>query len=777
MVRNDAVTAVTGELFEKGWSRVRGSMQGVGQKQRQMTRAAAGNRAAVFKAIRSGGCSTKGQLSNQLDYLTSKSSHIVDSRSILSREGTFGKDEIKEVADRFARRWDEGFNPKMGHTTHLLMSFPIGTRGTDVRDIATGVCERFFQNEDRHFDYLIAVHEDRSHPHAHVVLNRKSQEGEFFFLGRDHHFNYDDFRIAMVEEAEKHGVRLEATRRVDRGVITYPARTGEVYAAREEGRVPVGRERVGKDLDRTLAEIANTSKIYSSLSAEASEENREDIANALFSAGELLARGGQVEPNGDLYMATTEAFDDLRGRFAERAERVEQFIREAPASTRAQYEKQLNAIYEKVAHMQPLGVRSQTLLQKPSDGGVYSEGNINKGMVAQAREPETRARIDTALRDTGISTSTVIARLETGATNAALERQWLADDLQKIALNDGLNLDRRADLETASKKLDRVHVELGSTLERAEVLRTDGIIETDREADFHYSDEQFENEARAIRQDMRASGATETEIRARTTEIEDRVYDKIEGEQRDYLERHPDILATPREVFTTQDSGVVEITDRERADRIDREVQEIMDRGDSNLTLSDSVAADFKQRYPDMPDHLAHGLGETYATSFEANNRAEIIEADLSAARDADYRDRVSDALQTDAGIERAERDGIAAQNRPEIARVIAHEKDATLGETFPDQNSREVYRQEIERELSDDQVAALKTGDSDVLDEIIDDRLDRLYAAKAYLTSDETTANSEAVQTVNTEIADELYEAQRIKHAHGQTEKGLTHG
>lgn len=777
MVRNDAVTAVTGELFEKGWSRVRGSMQGMGQKQRQMTRAAAGNRAAVFKAIRSGGCSTKGQLSNQLDYLTSKSSHIVDSRGVLSREGTFGKDEIKEVADRFARRWDEGFNPKMGHTTHLLMSFPIGTRGADVRDIATGVCERFFQNVDRHFDYLIAVHEDRAHPHAHVVLNRKSQEGEFFFLGRDHHFNYDDFRIAMVEEAEKHGVRLEATRRVDRGVITYPARTGEVYAAREEGRVPVGRERVGKDLDRTLAEIANTSKIYSSLSAEASEENREDIANALFRAGEILARGGQVEPDGDVYMATTEAFDDLRGRFAERAERVEQFIREAPASTRAQYEKQLNAIYEKVAHMQPLGVRSQTLMQKPSVGGVYSEGNINKGMVAQAREPETRARIDTALRDTGISTSTVIARLEAGATNAALERQWLADDLQKIAVNDGLNLDRRADLETASKKLDRVHVELGSTLERAEVLRTDGIIETDREADFHYSDEPFENEARAIRQDMRASGATETEIRARTTEIEDRVYDKIEGEQRDYLERNPEILATPREVFTTQDSGFVEITDPERADRIDREVQEIMDRSNSSLNLSDSVAADFKQRYPDMPDHLAHGLGETYAISFEANNRAEIIEADRSAARDGGNRDRVSDALQTDAGIERAEREGIAAQSRPEITRVIAHEKDATLGETFPDQNSREVYRQEVERELSDDQIAALKTGDSDVLDEIIDDRLDRLYAAKAYLTSDETTANSEAVQTVNIEIADELYEAQRIKHAHGQTEKGLTHG
>lgn len=52
---NDAVGAVTGEIFEDGWSRIRGSMQGLyASKQKQMVRAAAGHRAAVFKAIRGG---------------------------------------------------------------------------------------------------------------------------------------------------------------------------------------------------------------------------------------------------------------------------------------------------------------------------------------------------------------------------------------------------------------------------------------------------------------------------------------------------------------------------------------------------------------------------------------------------------------------------------------------------------------------------------------------------------------------------------------------------
>ena len=161
---------------------------------------------------------------NQLDYLTTKSTHIVDSSGFLDGKSKLDRGEIKDLTERFAKRWDAGFKPKLGQTTHLLMSFPIGTRGEDVRDIATDVAERFFQTDEGHFDYIIAVHEDRDHPHAHLVLNRRSQEGEFFYLARNHRFNYDDFRLAMVEEAETYGVRLEATRRVDRGEVHYPAK-------------------------------------------------------------------------------------------------------------------------------------------------------------------------------------------------------------------------------------------------------------------------------------------------------------------------------------------------------------------------------------------------------------------------------------------------------------------------------------------------------------------------------------------------------------------------
>ncbi|WP_298362639.1 relaxase/mobilization nuclease domain-containing protein [uncultured Litoreibacter sp.] len=615
---NDAVDAVTGEVFQDGWSRIRGSMQGLHvSKQRQLVRAAAGHRAAVFKAIRGGGTNSKSELSNQLGYLTTKSTHIVDSSGFLDGKAKLEPKEIKDLTDRFAKRWSAGFKPKLGQTTHMLMSFPIGTDGEDVRDIASDVAERFFQTEDVHFDYIIAVHEDRDHPHAHIVLNRRSQEGEFFYLARSHRFNYDDFRLAMVEEAEKYGVRLEATRRIDRGVVHYSPRTREVYAAKSEGREAEQRERVGADLERALAEIANTREIYQSLAAEASRENRDDIAEALFRAGEVLARGGRLNLEGGIYMAEEQSFDDLKTRYADQVARIQGMIAETPEVQRPKLEKSLNEIQARLAHMQPLGLRSVTLTERPSEGGVYSEDNIEREQLARLQDPDVRAQVDTALRGTGISTGVVVARMEAGAQNAALERQWIADDLARVAETDRLNLERSADLEQARETLNRVHVQLGITLEREQVLREDGVIKEFRE---------------------------------------------------DLFDRNS---VTAREV------------------------------------------------------------GREIAAGPTANE---------------------------------------------EVQHVIAHERDGNLSSPFADDDARQNYRDAVEREFDDAQVATLRDGDADVFKAQIEDRLDRLYAAKAYLQSDAATANSEAARTVVEEIADREYERDRADLVDGETDRGQTH-
>ena len=774
---NDAVDAVTGEVFREGWSRIRGSMQGLHvAKQSQLVRAAAGHRPAVFKAIRGGGTHTKSQLMNQLEYLTTKSTHIVDSSGFLDGKARLEARDIKDLTERFAKRWDVGFKPKLGQTTHMLMSFPIGTRGEDVRDIATDVAERFFQTGEGHFDYIIAVHEDRDHPHAHLVLNRRSQEGEFFFLGRNHRFNYDDFRLAMVEEAEKYGVRLEATRRVDRGVVHYPARTREVYAAKDEGRAPRERERVGADLTRTLAEIANTRTVYHSLAAEASREAREDIAAALFRAGEVLAHGGQVDRTGDVYMAEDQSFEDLRTLYAEKLARVQGMIAEKSDAERPVLEKRLIEIQSQVQHMQPLGLRSSTLSETPSEGGIYSEANIDASQRERLAEPDLRSRIDAALRGTGISTSEVVARIETGASNAALEHQWIADDLSKVAKARELNLERRADLEQVRNILNDVHVALGTLLERKNVLRRDGVMEAEPVSErFHYHRDAVRAMEGTIRQEMRADGLTAQQIEDRDWEVVSRAERRIETEQRAYLEAHPDLLALPGDVIDRSEPYRETITDAARASAITREVDRIMKGRDVRTPVADAVTDDLRARYPDMPSHLARGLGATYAAvveirDTEAINQVrrdnELREGLAVGTRDAPLAARGETAPQSDRADRLAD----------EIARVLDHERAGELSAPFETEAERDAFRDEIARVLDVRQLDRLTSGDADALEKVLEDRLDRLYVAKVYLQSDAATANTEALRQVVDDLADTEYEKHRAADVDGETDRGQVH-
>lgn len=774
---NDAVHAVTGEVFRDGWSRVRGSMQGLHvSKQTQLMRAAAGHRPAVFKAIRSGGTHTKSQLMSQLDYLTTKSTHIVDSSGFLDGKAKLEAGDIKDLTERFAKRWDAGFKPKLGQTTHMLMSFPIGTRGEDVRDIATAVAERFFQTDAGHFDYIIAVHEDRDHPHAHLVLNRRSQEGEFFYLGRDHRFNYDDFRLAMVEEAETYGVRLEATRRVDRGVVHYPARTSEVYAAKDEGRAPRERDRVGEDLTRTLAEIANTRTIYHALAVEASREAREDIADALFRAGEVLARGGQVERAGDIYMAEEQSFEDLRSLYAEKLGRVQRMIAEKPDADRPAFEKSLNAIQRQVQHMQPLGLRSNSLIEPPSDGGVYSEANIRKSELDRLSEPRVRSQIDTALRGTGISTSEVVARIQAGAPNAALEHQWIAADLSKVAEARDLNLERRADLETARDILNNAHVKLGTLLEREGVLVKDGVMEDETTAErFHYHPEAVRSMEATIRADMRSEGLSFDQIEARDWEVTNRAERRIELEQREYLARNPELLAKPGDVIDRTQPYREEITDDLRAAAITKDVDAIMATRGSRTQIADAVADEFRSRYPDMPDHLARGLGATYASVVEAHDTRAINAVRLA----NDTRESLATAASStrDIGPNNADANTAPKVDIPQnIRSVLEHERAGELSAHFETDTDRQAFRAEIAQVLDERQLDRLTSGDADALDKVLEDRLDRLYVAKVYLQSDAATANTDALRQVVDDLADTEYERHRATDVDGETERGQVH-
>jgi len=609
MARNNAaVAAAQSAFFDRDWSRISGSVPRARQK--QMVRAAMGHSPAIFKAIRSGGTHTRAQLRNQLGYLTSKSSMIIDSRGTYDGQERLSEKEAEQVTRRFAAQWNEGFNPKLGHTSHLLMAFPIGTRGEDVGEITREICERFFQGEGSHFDYIAAVHEDRDHPHAHIVLNRRSKDGEIFFLKQDHHFNYDAFREAMVEVSDRYGLRLEATRRAERGVVTKAPADAQVRRAMENSQTVCERERVGPELDRALAEIAGHARLYRGLAAEASRETHEEIAIALNRAATLLGQGQAITAYGKVYgMAEDQlSFDEVVDAFHDKIAQAERVVAEASPDRRVALEHELNEIYRDISHLSPIGSQSHTLMDAPSASGVYSTANIDREAAERLQAPELAERVERALEGTGISAQDVIARVELGADNAALERQWLSQDLKAIAETEGLDLTRADQLEAAIDRLDAAHGDLGRVLAEAEVLRDSGAVD--------------------------------------------------EAERMERVVRDPDIASLP-----------------------------------------------------------------------------------------------------------------------PTTADVMTRLRDDPSADPFRDPAERAALREEIGDMIGEERATDLEMGNDAALDEVLEDRLDRLYMAKAYLQSDAALAKSAAMEHVRDEIANEEIDVQRARHAETDGEKGVSHG
>ena len=609
MARNNAaVAAAQSAFFDRDWSRISGSVPRARQK--QMVRAAMGHSPAIFKAIRDGGTHTRAQLRNQLGYLTSKSSMIIDSRGTYDGQERLSEKEAEQVTRRFAAQWNEGFNPKLGHTSHLLMAFPIGTRGEDVGEITREICERFFQGEGSHFDYIAAVHEDRDHPHAHVVLNRRSKDGEVFFLKQDHHFNYDAFREAMVEVSDRYGLRLEATRRAERGVVTKAPADAQVRRAMENSQTVCERERVGPELDRALAEIAGHARLYRGLAAEASRETHEEIAIALNRAATLLGQGQAITADGKVYgMAEDQlSFDEVVDAFHDKIAQAERVVAEASPDRRVALEHELNEIYRDISHLSPIGSQSHTLMDAPSASGVYSTANIDREAAERLQAPELAERVERALKDTGISAQDVIARVELGADNAALERQWLSQDLKAIAETEGLDLTRADQLEAAIDRLDAAHGDLGRVLAEAEVLRESGAVDA--------------------------------------------------AERMERVVRDPDIASLP-----------------------------------------------------------------------------------------------------------------------PTTADVMTRLRDDPSADPFRDPAERAALREEIGDMIGEERATDLEMGNDAALDEVLEDRLDRLYMAKAYLQSDAALAKSAAMEHVRDEIANEEIDVQRARHAETDGEKGVSHG
>ena len=790
MARVDAVRAINPKLFDRGWSKVSGSASGGIGRRAQMVRAARGHAPAIFKPIRQGGCHTGAQLRSQLTYLTTKSSFILDSRGTHDGKKLLSPGEIERVARRFENQWSERHAPKLGHTAHLLMAFPIGTRSSEAQEITREICERFFEGEGAQFDYIAAIHEDRAHPHAHIVLNRRSKDGEMFFLGKDHHFNYDVFREAMVEAAQRHGLRLEATRRLDRGVLTRAASDVEIRKAMKEGRVPVERQRTGANLDHAIAEVARNAAIYRGLAAEASRSNFHDVAEALSRAGDVLARGDRIQSDGVLYMSDdVYDFDELIDRFSQNIRQIEGLIERAPATERPVIERKLTDVLREVSHLQPLGDRSDTLHEPASRDGIYAAPNLVEAHRDQLEAPGLKARITEAVQGTGIDSDAVLARMREGAGNAALEQQWLAQDLRAIAKEEQLDLRDTAQRDQAMDRLEDVHGKLGDVLTEARVLRAVEDVEREepeREEGARLSDGaanrvSTDNVAARSEPDI-FSPAERQEFRALTEQFRrtdfsypysDDPRARCDGEKQVAEAK----VAFDR--FAERSSQHAELATMawEKATDVIQPPATGVRAADRTLHAGDM---DLAQRDPSIRlgpiteevREMARLRAETPQEQIRDAVSREINQLHAAGASRERIIERLAE-VEDDTRQAHAERRNLDA-TAPQLASALRQAADGKVD--LASDAARQRFVKQVNDRLTPAEIDDLHRGDAKALERITPNALEQLQLARAYLEAREVHANDPAMERVLERIVEERH-GEDLRHSLSHGEKGITHG
>lgn len=753
MQRRDAISAVTGRLFEDDWGRV-GRSRNLGAA-RHMARAAQGASPAFFKLIRTGGCSSREQLTAQFSYLFSKSVDVHDSKGLLDHKKTLTPEQIERAVARWADDWKGKMNA--ARTTHMVMSFPRGANPRHVSLIAGEICREKLGGR---FEYMIAVHTDspNKNPHAHIIVNRRGGQGEYFALRHGTEYSYETFKEAMVDHAKRFGIQLEATTRLQRGHVNYPPTDGQWRRAKEKAAAtnttfdaPAGKPRVGASLARATEEIRDWSLRYRDLSSFASASNMQDLATAFEKAAQVLAQGGVILAKGEPYMTVDEDFDRAAADLKSAVDRAERSITEAAPNQRPVMERKLAEALASVEHLQPLGARSRDLSDLASNDGIYSAQNVEA--INSRLAVEGRDKLSAALDGTGIDPVEVEARMRVGANSAALETRWTQQDVQNVAEMRGLDLRDEAQMQQALEVVDAAHNRIAQdygiddAIERRAAsveAGTDAI--ADYEARFPDGDTRMADEISADarraqeQEDAELDAATDAMIQVRNEVFGD---DTANRDRAEDTSRAVEVLETLRASYA--DGQGARFASSSEADAAIAEVDDAYGRGAwDRLRAGDTT---------DLIDDF-RSQGER----FQIVSAVQIATA--NAARELGYnidtREQLARSREADA-LEHAPTTSIGST---EAAR---HELRQYANPVGADDERR--LREAVERALTRDEIERLKRGDVDGLNGV-GNREEQLAMARDYLRSTNDPVAQQGLDRVNEQLAAER-EQQRRERGH----------
>lgn len=463
---------------------------------RNLWRVGQGSNAAILKKINRGGTHSGPQLAAQLSYLCRKS-EAVFGHAVECELGarTLSAAQRKELA----LAWQDGWRgaPKNGHTTHLLLSFPADLSAPKALRIAEEWAFEMFQS-GRHvaeeWAYVAALHTDRAHPHVHIVLNNRGLESDrWFYIAREHVFCLEMMKERLVGIAAEMGVELDASSRLERGILTYGPSRAEIEAARRERRPVLERPRHGQALEAGLAVVAQSAASLRMLAAIASLSRLEAVTRRMERAAGILETGGVLTPKalerGAMALETGESRPELEGVFTGWLERAERRIaRLAPAERRGMHQELAEITTEVLRELgdAPGAGPGAALVERAPCSELYRtqvlEGGIRRDKLSvdltEEAAREVRSAVLTAADALGIDREAMARRLAQPAATAGQEREWVRQDLQAVATARGLDLDREAERQAAADLVDRFYATAARALNRA--LEIDHGPENDR---------------------------------------------------------------------------------------------------------------------------------------------------------------------------------------------------------------------------------------------------------------------------------------------------------
>ncbi len=291
----------------------------------RLSNTTSGRSQAIVKVVRKGGTQTVTQMRSQADYLRKEreeegneyglgASHPLHGQ-VKRSDSYFGIELDKDETNRMLEQWHSihaGTNDK---TTHIVASMPIGTDPTVAAEIGRDWAFELFDSRayGNRWDYYTVFHNDRPHPHMHVVVNRRGLEGDHDLLrvSKRSSLNYDELRYVLQRTAKEHGVELDASPKFARGEIGVKVTTEEIQRAAREGRTP--REGIHSNTSMFMKSLDLFH--YSEQLAEEATALRDDepeVADALSMLSAQLYHGYPISNIADLLPQELEEYQTER---------------------------------------------------------------------------------------------------------------------------------------------------------------------------------------------------------------------------------------------------------------------------------------------------------------------------------------------------------------------------------------------------------------------------------------------------------------------------------